>query len=127
VTNKTLPSATNYLACREAYQVEYHRYCRLESMLKEALGASDAGDFERKMLEARSQKRHPAFSLIALYNEQGVASSTRQQASSTPLKICRSAKWLLLKLKLKCKKISLLLNVNYHHFFYCPPSNEKAH
>ena len=71
MTNKTLPSATNYLACREAYQVEYHRYCRLESMLKEALGASDAGDFERKMLEARSQKRHPASSLIALYNEQG--------------------------------------------------------
>ena len=40
-------------------------------MLKEALGASDAGDLEQKMLEARSQKRHPASSLIALYNEQG--------------------------------------------------------
>ena len=40
-------------------------------MLKEALGASDSGDLEQKMLEARSQKRHPASSLIALYNEQG--------------------------------------------------------
>ena len=68
---KAAPCATNYLECREAYQVEYHRYCRLENMLKEALGASDAGDLEQKMLEARSQKRHPAFSLIALYNEQG--------------------------------------------------------
>ena len=71
VTNKTLPSASNYLACREACQVEYHRYCRLENMLKEALGANDAGDLERKMLAARSQKRHPSSSLIALYNEQG--------------------------------------------------------
>jgi hypothetical protein len=71
VTNKALPSATNYLACREAHQIEYHRYCRLENMLKEALGASDAGDLEQKMLAARSQKRHPASSLIALYNEQG--------------------------------------------------------
>ena len=40
-------------------------------MLKEALAASDAGDLEQKMLAARSQKRHPASSLIALYNEQG--------------------------------------------------------
>jgi hypothetical protein len=73
VTNKTLPSATNYLACREAHQIEYHRYCRLENMLKEALGASDAGDLEQKMLEARSQKRHPAATLIDLYHQQGVA------------------------------------------------------
>ena len=42
-------------------------------MLKEALGASDAGDLEQKMLAARSQKSHPAATLIALYNEQGVA------------------------------------------------------
>ena len=70
---KAAPCATNYLECREAYQVEYHRYCRLENMLKEALGASDAGDLEQKMLEARSQKRHPASTLIALYNEQGAA------------------------------------------------------
>jgi hypothetical protein len=69
--NKTPPSATNYLACREAHQIEFHRYLRLENMLKEALGASDAGDLEQKMLEARSQKRHPASSLIALFNEQG--------------------------------------------------------
>jgi hypothetical protein len=69
--NKTPPSATNYLACREAHQIEFHRYLRLEGMLKEALGASDAGDLEQKMLEARSQKRHPASSLIALFNEQG--------------------------------------------------------
>jgi len=71
VTNKTPPSATDYLSCREANQIELHRYLRLEGMLKEALGASDAGDLEQKMLEARSQKRHPASSLIALYNEQG--------------------------------------------------------
>ena len=70
---KAAPCATDYLSCRENYQVEYHRYCRLENMLKEALGASDAGDLEQKMLEARSQKRHPASTLIALYNEQGVA------------------------------------------------------
>ena len=71
--NKTPPSATDYLSCREAHQIELHRYLRLEGMLKEALGASDAGDLEQKMLEARSQKRHPASTLIALYNEQGVA------------------------------------------------------
>lgn len=71
--NKTPPCATNYLACRENHQVEYHRYLRLEGMLKEALGASDAGDLEQKMLEARSQKRHPASTLIALYHEQGIA------------------------------------------------------
>ena len=70
---KAAPCATDYLSCRENYQVEYHRYCRRENMLKEALGASDAGDLEQKMLEARSQKRHPASTLIALYNEQGVA------------------------------------------------------
>jgi hypothetical protein len=70
---KAAPCATNYLECREAYQVEYHRYLRLENMLKEALGASDVGDLEQKMLEARSQKRHPASTLIALYHEQGVA------------------------------------------------------
>ena len=46
VTNKTLPSATDYLSSREAYQIELHRYRRLENMLKEALGASDAGDLE---------------------------------------------------------------------------------
>ena len=69
--NKAAPCATNYLECREAYQVEYHRYLRLENMLREALSASDAGDLERKMLVARSQKRHPASSLIALYHEQG--------------------------------------------------------
>ena len=57
---KAAPCATNYLECREAHQIEYHRYCRLENMLKEALGASDSGDLEQKMLEARSQKRHPA-------------------------------------------------------------------
>jgi len=68
---KAAPCATDYLSCREHYQVEFHRYCRLENMLKEALSASDAGDLERKMLEARSQKRHPASTLIALYNEQG--------------------------------------------------------
>ena len=71
--NKTLPCATDYLACREARQVELYRYIRLEKMLKEALGASDAGDLEQKMLQARSQKRHPAATLIALYNEQGNA------------------------------------------------------
>ena len=71
--NKTLPCATDYLACREARQVELYRYIRLEKMLKEALGASDAGDLEQKMLQARSQKRHPATTLIALYNEQGNA------------------------------------------------------
>ena len=68
---KAAPCATDYLSCRENYQVEYHRYLRLENMLKEALGASDSGDLEQKMLEARSQKRHPASSLIALFNEQG--------------------------------------------------------
>ena len=70
---KAAPCATDYLSCREAYQVEYHRYCRLENMLKEALGASDAGDFEQKMLVARSQKRHPAATLIELFNQQGTA------------------------------------------------------
>ena len=70
---KTLPCATDFLSCREAYKVEYHRYCRLENMLKEALGASDAGDFEQKMLVARSQKRHPAATLIELFNQQGAA------------------------------------------------------
>ena len=70
---KAAPCATNYLECRESYQIEFHRYLRLENMLKEALGASDAGDLEQKMLEARSQKRHPASTLIALYNEQGLA------------------------------------------------------
>ena len=70
---KALPCATDYLSCREAYQVECHRYLRLENMLREALGASDAGDLERKLIEARSQKRHPASTLIALYNEQGTA------------------------------------------------------
>ena len=69
--NKKPPCATDYLSCRENHQVEYHRYLRLENMLKEALGASDAGDLEQKMLEARSQKRHPASSLIVLFNEQG--------------------------------------------------------
>ena len=69
--NKKPPCATDYLSCRENHQIEFHRYCRLESMLKEALGASDGGDLEQKMLEARSQKRHPASSLIALFNEQG--------------------------------------------------------
>jgi hypothetical protein len=71
--NKTPPSATDYLSCREAHQIELHRYLRLENMLKEALGASDAGDLEQKMLEARSQKRHPASTLIDLYHQQGVA------------------------------------------------------
>ena len=70
---KAAPCATDYLSCRENYQIEFHRYCRLENMLKEALGASDAADLEQKMLEARSQKRHPASTLIALYHEQGVA------------------------------------------------------
>ena len=42
-------------------------------MLREALGGSDAGDLEQKMLAARSQKRHPASTLIVLYNEQGTA------------------------------------------------------
>jgi hypothetical protein len=69
--NKKPPCATDYLSCRENHQIEYHRYCRLESMLKEALGASDGGDLEQKMLAVRSQKRHPASSLIALFNEQG--------------------------------------------------------
>ena len=70
---KAAPCATDYLGCRESYQIEFHRYLRLENMLKEALGASDAGDLEQKMLEARSQKRHPASTLISLYHEQGVA------------------------------------------------------
>ena len=70
---KALPCVNDYLACREARQVELYRYIRLEKMLKEALGASDAGNLEQKMLEARSQKRHPAATLIALYNEQGNA------------------------------------------------------
>ena len=69
--NKKPPCATDYLSCRENYQIEFHRYLRLENMLKEALGASDAGDFERKILEARSQKHHPALTMISLYNEQG--------------------------------------------------------
>lgn len=73
VTNKTLPSATDYLSSREAYQIELHRYRRLENMLKEALGASDAGDLEEKMLAVRSQKRHPAAMLIELFNQQGHA------------------------------------------------------
>lgn len=68
--NKKPPCATDYLSCRENYQIEFHRYLRLENMLKEALGASDAGDFERKILEARSQKHHPALTMISLYNEQ---------------------------------------------------------
>ena len=42
-------------------------------MLKEALGASDAGDLEEKMLAVRSQKRHPAATLIELFNQQGHA------------------------------------------------------
>lgn len=71
--NKVSPCVNDYLACREARQVELYRYIRLEKMLKEALGASDAGDLEQKMLQARSQKRHPAATLIALYNEQGNA------------------------------------------------------
>jgi len=70
---KVAPCASNYLSCREAYQIELHRYLRLEGMLKEALGASDAGDLEQKMLEARSQKNHPAATLIYLYHQQGVA------------------------------------------------------
>ena len=70
---KAAPCASDYLSCRESYQIELHRYVRLENMLKEALGASDAGDLERKMLTARSQKRHPALTLIELYNQQGTA------------------------------------------------------
>ena len=70
---KAAPCAIDYLSCREAYQIELHRFSRLENMLKEALGASDGADLERKMLLARSQKRHPASTLIALYNEQGLA------------------------------------------------------
>jgi hypothetical protein len=70
---KAAPCATDYLSCREAYQIELHRYRRLENMLKEALGASDAGDLEEKMLAVRSQKRHPAATLIDLYHQQGVA------------------------------------------------------
>jgi hypothetical protein len=70
---KAAPCVTDYLSCREAHQIELHRYLRLESMLKEALGASDSGDLEQKMLEARSQKRHPASTLIDLYHQQGVA------------------------------------------------------
>ena len=70
--NKMPPSATNYLACREAHQIELHRYLRLENMLREALGASDSGDLEQKMLEARSQRRHPAATLIELFNQQSV-------------------------------------------------------
>jgi len=71
--NKALPCVNDYLACREARQVELYRYIRLEKMLKEALWARDAADLEQKMLQARSQKRHAASTLIALYNEQGTA------------------------------------------------------
>lgn len=70
---KAAPCVTDYLACREAYQLEYHRFLRLENMLKETLKASDSADFERKLLLARSQKLHPAQTLIALYHEQGEA------------------------------------------------------
>lgn len=42
-------------------------------MLKEALGASDAADLEEKMLAVRSQKRHPASTLIELFNQHGHA------------------------------------------------------
>ena len=69
--NKTIPAASNYLACREAYQIELHRYAKLETRLKHCLAASDSGDLEQKMLLARSQKDHPATTLIALFNEQG--------------------------------------------------------
>jgi hypothetical protein len=68
---KAAPCVSDYLACRENYQVEYHRFLRLENMLKETLKASDSTDFERKLLLARSQKLHPALALIALYHEQG--------------------------------------------------------
>lgn len=68
---KAAPCVSDYLACREAYQVEYHRFLRLENMLKETLKASDSADFERKLLLARSQKLHPSLALIALYHEQG--------------------------------------------------------
>ena len=70
--NKTIPSASNYLACREAYQIELHRYSRLEKRLKHCLAAIDSGDLEQKMLLVRSQEDHPASTLIALYNEQGI-------------------------------------------------------
>ena len=96
--NKTLPCATDYLACREARQVELYRYIRLEKMLKEALGASDAGDLEQKMLQARSQKRHAASTLIALLTSKALP-STRQTASLMRLKPCKSAG--LLKRKLQ--------------------------
>jgi hypothetical protein len=70
---KVAPCVTDYLSCREAYQVEFHRFLRLENMLRESLGASDSADFERKLLLARSQKLHPASTLIAMYHEQGEA------------------------------------------------------
>jgi hypothetical protein len=99
---KTLPCATDFLSCREAYKVEYHRYCRLENMLKEALGASDAGDFERKMLVARSQKRHPAATLIELFNQQGAAfdeaSSRYDIAVDTAAKQLNTSRAALLRL-----------------------------
>lgn len=69
--NQTIPSASNYLACREAYQIELYRYSKLEKMLKETLGADNAGDLEQKMLLVRSQRNHPAATLISLFNEQG--------------------------------------------------------
>ena len=61
---KALPCVNDYLACREARQVELYRYIRLEKMLKEALWARDAADLEQKMLQARSQKSHAASTLI---------------------------------------------------------------
>lgn len=70
---KAAPCVTDYLSCRENYQLEFHRFLRLENMLKETLKASDSDDFERKLLLAQSEKTHPASALIALYHEQGEA------------------------------------------------------
>ncbi|MCP9914608.1 hypothetical protein KBZ07_14615 [Cyanobium sp. BA20m-14] len=91
--NKVSPCVNDYLACREARQVELYRYIRLEKMLKEALDASDAGDLEQKMLQARSQKRHPAATLIALYNEQGNALDKADSLfdAAEALQKCRAA------------------------------------
>jgi len=69
---KAPPCVANFLETREVYKIELGRYLQLEEKLKEVLGASDTEDFERKMLLARSQKRHPANALITLYNEQGL-------------------------------------------------------
>ena len=48
----------DYLAAREAYKLSYHKWLNMQQRLKELFHATDDGDLELAMLEARGQRRH---------------------------------------------------------------------